>query len=178
MNAETIERLAMDRALGELNEDAAVLFDTYLAEHPEARVWAQGMSDTCAQTQRAIDSKTQDASKQAPHTRIHSHRSPRVHWARLGRWAALVAVSAGIGAAVGRWSQSQAPAPDHTVIRAASADGAQTHQQLLSGQDQGFWQSKALALLQTRPYETARSRDRQAGLWETYRQIRKERSHE
>ena len=37
MERETIERLAMDRTLGELDTDTTALFDAYLAEHPEVQ---------------------------------------------------------------------------------------------------------------------------------------------
>jgi hypothetical protein len=179
MNAERIERLAIDRALGELNEDAAVLFAAYLAEHPEAQEWAKGMSDTCAQTRKAIDRRTQDKNMENPSARTGSHWSPRVHWVRVGRWAALVAVSVGIGVTLGRWSRSPAPPAGYAAAQAGTvASASDGWQQVLSSQGQGFWQSKALALLQATPYEIPGSRDPQASLWDKYKQFRKERSHE
>lgn len=178
MNAERIERLAMDRALGELNEDAAVLFDTYLAEHPEVQEWAKGMSETCVHTRKAIDSKTQSESMVNPPASVRCPWSKRIHWARLGRWAALVVVSVGIGVTVGRWSRPQIPTSGGTVVRAQSVDGPDNWQQMLISQGGGFWQSKALALLQTRPYESPGSRKQQTSLWGRYKQLRKERSYE
>ncbi len=176
MKPEIVERLAIDRALGELNEDAAALFDMYLAEHPEAQERARRMSDTCTQTRRAIDRRTQEADIRSPSSRIRPHW---VHWTRAGRVAALVAISLGIGVTVGRWSQSSAPALGHAVVRAEPvASASDGWQQVLSSQGQGFWQSKALALLQTTPYTAAGSYASQTNLWGKYKQIRKEWSYE
>ena len=65
MERETIERLAMDLALGELNEDATTLFEAYLAEHTEAKRWAEPMTQTCIRTREAIMQKTQAAARLA-----------------------------------------------------------------------------------------------------------------
>ena len=58
MKRETIERLAIDVAAGELNEDAEALLDAYLAEHPQAKQWAEQMLTTYESTQEAIAEKT------------------------------------------------------------------------------------------------------------------------
>jgi hypothetical protein len=168
----------MDRALGELNEDTTVLFDTYLAEHPEAHAWAQGMSDICARTQRAIDSKTREESAVHHVAGTRRPQSRRIHWARFGRWAAVVVVSVSIGVTIGRWFRPQVPAQDSQVVQAEPAGSPENWQQVLSRQGQGFWQSKALALLQTTPYTAAESYASQTNLWGKYKQIRKERSDE
>jgi hypothetical protein len=178
MNVERIERLAIDRALGELNEDAIVLFDTYLAEHPEAREWAVRMSQACVQTRKAIDKRTQDQSVENPSVKIRRDRPTRIHWLGVGRWAALVAVFVGIGITVGRWSQPQVPAPGNRVVEAPASGDTRSWRQILSNQGQGFWESKALALLQTRPYKTAGPRGPQTSLWERFKQPRKERNYE
>jgi hypothetical protein len=178
MNAERIERLAIDRALGELTEDAAVLFDTYLAEHPQAQEWAGRMSEACAQTRRAIDRRTQGQGVENPSVRIRPDRPIRIRWLPLGRWAALVVVSVGIGVTVGRWSRPQVPAPDFSAVQAQPSGSTESWRRVLSNRRQGFWQSKALALLQTKPYPTAGPHDPQANLWEMYKQSRKERSYE
>jgi anti-sigma factor RsiW len=178
MNAERIERLAMDRSLGELNEDAAVLFDTYLAEHPEVQALAQSMSETCAQTRRAIDSKTREESAVHHVAGTRCPWSRWIHWARFGRWAAVVAVSVGIGVTIGQWSRPQVPAQDSQVVQAEPAGSPDDWQPVLSSQRQGFWQNKALALLQTRPYESSGSHEQQTSLWGRYKRLRKEPSHE
>ncbi len=178
MNAERIERLAMDRALGELNEDATVLFETYLAEHPEAQPWAQDMASTCAQTREAVDKKTHGQSTEDFPARMHWRWLTQIQWERVGRWAALVAVAAGIGVTVGRWSARHEPPADVMLVRAEPAGDSEGWQQVVNRQSQGFWQSKALALLQTKPYETPGSRERQMNFWLRYKQSRKERSYE
>lgn len=46
MNAQTLERLLLDRALGALTADTATLLDAYLAEHPAAAADAAGFDET------------------------------------------------------------------------------------------------------------------------------------
>lgn len=177
MDAERIERLAIDRALGELNEDAVVLLDTYLAEHPEAQPWARSMADTCARTREAIDKKTHNTDAG---NSVGGYRQPaRIHWARLGRWAALIAISLGIGAAVGRWSRPRFPVRDEKVAQAQSPVPApEGWRQLLASPGQGFWQRKALAMMESKPHEPAHSPRTQTGLWDRYRQFRREPSYD
>ena len=176
MDGERIERLAMDRALGELNEDAAALFDTYLAEHPEIQAQAKDMAEMCLQMRTAIDRKTLVPNTGRNHADTHRPWPSRVRWTHMGRWAALLLVAAGIGMTMGRWSQPRVPASDVTAVRSESDAGPDSEQQLLSRP--GFWQDKALALLQTTPYARTGSHDSETSLWGRYRQYRKERSHE
>ena len=55
MEREIIERLAVDLAAGELNEDVEALFRSYLAEHSEADKWAQDMLQVYEKTETAIE---------------------------------------------------------------------------------------------------------------------------
>ncbi len=177
MNAERIERLAIDRRLGELNEDAAVLFDTYLAEHHEARSWARSMSDTCAKARQAIDSRTKDKDAGTGLTMARPHWRAPIRWAHVGRWAAVVAVSVGIGVTAGRWMQPPVSGPKIIQTEPAgtvSAGWAQT----LGDSESSFWRGKALAMMKPQPYRTANVRDSQTSLWDRYRQFRKEPSYE
>ncbi|MHC4744736.1 MAG: hypothetical protein ACYS8Z_22710, partial [Planctomycetota bacterium] len=101
MNRETIERLAMDAAAGELSEDVEVLFGAYLAEHPEANEWAAGMTSIYEMTEAAIDAKTKGA---AP-PMVEKKSSVPINWFAAGRWAAVIAIAMFAGFSAGRWSQ-------------------------------------------------------------------------
>jgi hypothetical protein len=169
----------MDRALGELNEDAAILFDTYLAEHLEAQPWAQDVSAACVQTRAAVDRKTQDTDMEGQPERMPSHRLVRIQWAQVGRRAALVAISIGIGAAVGRWSRPEPVATERVIAQAEpDEETSSPWKRFVSNQRQGFWQGKAVAMLQSRPHLASNSPDAQASLWDKYKSTRKELSHE
>lgn len=176
MERETIERLAIDHALGELNADAAALFEAYLAEHAEARRWAEPMMKTCTQTREAIAKKTR------PDDAITWHEPARlrINRAALARWAAVIAVSALLGVTIGRWSRPpETQKPDTVVVRATTPDASpEGWQRVLSEPQQGFWQSKALAMLQSQPHEIPRPTKSESSLWDRYRQSRKERSRE
>ena len=178
MNAETIERLAIDRAMGELNEDATILLDTYLTEHPEAREWAENMSEICAQLRKTVEKRLKDAAVESPRARASYHQPIRVRLANVGRWAALIAISVGLGIVLGRWSRPQVQTIQYAAIPARSEAVTDVWQRIVSGQEHGFWQDKALALLQAKPDETPSSQDVRTSLWDRYRQFRKERSYE
>jgi hypothetical protein len=177
MERETIERLAIDCALGELNEDAAMLFEAYLAEHAEAKQWADPMMQTCLRTREAIAQKTHAAKAVVQPEPV---RLPWANWSTLGRWAAVIAVSAFLGVTVGRWSTpSQTRKPDTVVVRTAQPDaGPEGWRRVLSESGQGFWQTKAVAMLQSQPREIPGSTESGPSLWDRYRQFRKERSRE
>ena len=175
MKREAIERLAMDRALGELNEDATTLFEAYLAEHAEARQWAEPMTQTCTRTREAIARKTQPSSAQ-----LAPPKPFRVDWSVPARWAAVIAVAAILGAAVGRRSAPPPTQGPETVVvwTAPRQAGPEGWRRILNDSEQGFWQTKAVAMLQSQPREVPRSTESEPSLWDRYRQFRKERSHE
>jgi hypothetical protein len=177
MERDTIERLAIDRALGELDADILALFEAYLAEHDQARQWAESMGKTCGRTREAVTQKTRRDDAIAwpePVRRLPIHRIAMV------RWAAVIVVSALLGVTIGRWSSpSQMQTPETVVIRTATAGaGPEGWQKVLSEPQHGFWQSKALAMLESQPNEIPRQAEPRPGLWNRYRQFRKERSRE
>ncbi len=177
MERDTIERLAMDHALGELDPDTTVLFETYLAEHPEARQWAGPMGWICERTRDAIAQKTHRDVRVAQSERILSLPICRC---AIVRWAAVITVSTLLGVTVGRWTRVPAvQAPETVVVRAPAPDaGPEGWQRVLSEPEQSFWQSKAVAMLQSQPTEMPTPPESGPGLWDRYRQFRKERSRE
>jgi hypothetical protein len=178
MEREIIERLAIDRTLGELDADTVALLDAYLAEHDEARQWVQAMEQTCRQTRDAVVQKTQSV---APYRQLSlsSSRGPRgISWQTWGRWAAVILVSVGIGVTAGRWSRTPVSSTETVVVQAQSPEAGGGWRQLMSRPGRGFWETKAVAMMQVEPSETPRVRATQQGLWDRYRQSRKEWSYE
>ena len=178
MERETIERLAIDNALGELDADTAALFQSYLAEHAEARDWAQTMAQTCSRTREAVNKKTARIDPDHRVAGVDVHWPNTGRWWTLGRWAAVIVVSLAIGAALGRRSRPQVSAPETVVVQAQSTATQQGWKQILSKPERGFWETKAVAMLQPRTNEIPSIHPGRQGLWDRYRQQRKERSHE
>ncbi|MHC4517477.1 MAG: anti-sigma factor [Planctomycetota bacterium] len=170
MERETIERLAMDRALGELAADTTALFDAYLAEHPEVLPWAESMSQTCARTRAAVAEKTRAVpAKEAPReARVHRLRA--VPWRTLARWAAVILISLGIGAGLGRQSRPDVSTPHPVVVQAPPVPARADWEQIMGTSEDSFWQAKALAMVQPKVSELPRPRVARRGFWDRYRQ--------
>jgi hypothetical protein len=173
MERETIERLAMDRALGELDADATALLETYLAEHPEMQPWAEGMSQTCIRTGEAIAEKTQAVRAEDAQFETHVHRPRTVPWGTLARWAAVVLISLGIGAQLGRQSRPEGSAPRPHVVQAPPAPARAGWDRVMGTAKDSFWQTKALAMVQPKAHELPRPRAAHKGIWDRYRQTKK-----
>jgi len=179
MEREQIERLAIDSAAGQLNEDAQVLFEEYLAGHPEAKDWAQAMLWIYQKTEIAVTEKTKrafmpDAGMADAGTKPYS----KIHCLPIARWAAVVIFAALIGAAAGRWTKSPvllerpdqiAAYPDSPVNRAGPD---------IEFTGRSFWREKALAMFQAKPSAANTVSITGPTLWEKYRQFIKERHYE
>jgi hypothetical protein len=101
-----------------------------------------------------------------------------VRWARLGRWAAAVIVSLGIGAGAGRWLESNTLTSHPTVALERGRNTLQRDwRQVLNEPGKGFWESKATATLQSEPRRSSGSQESQPSPWEMLRQRQKERRH-
>jgi hypothetical protein len=176
MERQAIERLAMDVALGELNEDAAALLDAYLASHPEARPWAQQMKTVCARTQNAIDLKTRRNDTSICVPAAGGRRWTSIRWAGPLRWAAVVTISLLLGAAIGRRTEThETPSGPSVVIETTRDVGPRSWQEILAEPDKGFWGAKAAAMLHSKSYRGTSS---QPSLWQTLRQLQKGHDHE
>jgi hypothetical protein len=135
MNTETLERLLMDRALGELPEDSAKLLESYLALRPEHARLAIEIEEMIVQARRVLRPETQRKTEPLPPRRIV--RSPRGSTALpIHTWARRLAVAAAIGVSfyLGTWYE---PKP--------RLDGPETSQRmgrkdrLASGRPSNFW---------------------------------------
>ena len=177
MEREQIERLAIDSAAGELNEDVQALFDEYLAGHPETKTYVQDMLGIYEKTDAAVVAKTQPAVETDLNTaniNIRSH--PRVFRLSIARWAAVIIFAAFVGITVGRWSKSPVP-PDRTG-QIAAYPGPAVQQRSVDLGGNSFWRDKALAMMTSRPISIQEDYVTGPGLWERYREFIKEKHYE
>ena len=179
MKRDAIERLAIDSATGEMNEDAEALFRTYLSEHPEADSWALEMQETYRKTEETISAKTSDAAKADTRTAVVDTRPrPPIDWQPVARWAAVVLLAAFVGAVMGRWSKT--PAPLQKPVQVTALPGLTAERPGLNLDDIGesFWGRKAIAMFAAKPTMIGEAYITGPTLWEKYRQFLKERHYE
>ncbi len=178
MNRDAIERLAIDSAAGELNEDGQFLLEAYLAQHAEAKQWVEDMLQVYRLTQTAINSKTGSADASTAAVSINSGPPALIRWRPALRWAAIVCVAALVGAGAGRWSRAPITAgrPDRVAI-STIRPAAPTS---LGLQDAAgsFWRAKAAAMFEPRPYHQVNATLKPGGLWQKYEHYIKEKYHE
>ncbi len=178
MTREQVERLAMDRAAGELNPDAEALLEQYLATNPEARSWADEMAAAHTQTQAAIAARVEDLDTSVLVRPVHSTAgSDAGRWSILGR-AAVVLFAVLIGMGIGRWSQPPKITSKPTYLDADNTPAQKSLSVGLPGSVGGFWRGRALASLQTRPYRTKEVTRPKEGFWGRYKPSLKENSYE
>ncbi|MHC4086070.1 MAG: hypothetical protein ACYSWZ_17725 [Planctomycetota bacterium] len=173
MKREIIERLAIDSAAGELNEDALALFNAYLAEHPQAVQWAEDIAGVYKETEAAIDAKIGDAMPV-----IKTNHQLHLNWFSFGRWAAALIVAALIGFTGGRW-----PIDGETsMIAFTTSDRPGVQVKTISDLKEQyagtFWGNKVLALVEHTPSKRPKADLQDASFWKIYRQYKKEKSHE
>jgi len=179
MEHDAIERLAIDSAAGELNEDTEALFKEYLAEHPEANKLVDDMLGIYEKTDKAIVAKTKHAFRtDTSMADVGTKRHSMVYLLPIARWAAVVFFAAFIGIAVGRWSRSPVipERPDQVTAR---PDSSVPHRSFDPDNIGGsFWRKKALAMFQAKPSMAHAVSMTGPTLWEKYRQYLKERHYE
>ena len=177
MKREMIERLAIDSAAGELNEDTETLFRTYLAEHPELNKWADGMSLIYGKTEAALNKKTAGFNgeiKTEPVKIMHRQFNLRPFL----RWAAVIIFAACIGLLAGRWSKPDITIPLPNIVSAAP-ELSETQSGLgMMDVGEGFWRDKAVAMLISEKSVAASNIIRGDGLWDKYRKYIQEKGHE
>ena len=172
MNREIIERLAIDSAAGELNEDTEALLQFYLDEHPQAQQWAEDVRQIYNLTETAIQTKTahSDIGQVVPGI----SPVPWVKWLPVARWAAAIVFGIFIGFTAGRWeiptqTQKMAFRESNRVSKPV-----ETVSDLKVKYAGTFWGDKMLAMLERQP--SVGLRDIRS--WDTYRQYVKEKKHE
>ena len=178
MEREIIERLAIDSAAGELNEDAEALLEAYLAEHPEANQWTEDMLRIYQKTEATINAKTRSADAGVGIEVAEAKSVLQVNWLAVGRWAAVVFLAAFIGVGLGRWSKSEPITGKSGSATVLPSLMVKWPGYAVEDTARSFWRAKAIASLKPRPYRGHKAYMQFGGLWERYRQYIKEKSYE
>jgi len=176
MKREEIERLAIDSAVGELNEDAEALFQTYLTGNPQAKQWAEAVRQVYDETEAAIRTKTALAEGQKAAPRMTP--ALRLNWLPVARWAAAIILGTVIGFTAGRWEvtgQTQ-----RFVVREPDPNPkpVETVTDLKEKYVGTFWGDKMLALVENTARRQHKANLRDIRSWDTYRQYMKGKDHE
>ena len=155
MDRESIERLAMDRAAGELTADAEALLASYLAEHSESRAWAAAAEADYRLANKVIKSQciygkanyTINREYDTTHRSSVGRPGPRgAGRARsLGKWAAVVLAAAGAGWWAGqRLGRGEREVVE--VVRVVEArEGVPGAERKVGGGSGQFWRERVLA---------------------------------
>jgi len=168
MEREAIERLAMDSTAGQLNEDAEILLQEYLTEHPETKKWFLDMQKIYNKTQTTFDAKTAFI-KQPTANKLYT----KLSLVPILRWAAVIAIAVTLGAAAGRWSKPEAPQKQQQIT--ASSDMITKSQGIrLDDISEGFWRDKVMAMLNSSPAKIHRDYISGPSLWEKYNKYKGE----
>jgi len=192
---EIIERIAIDCAGGELNEDIQALFNAYLAQNEQGGRWAEDMLRTYETTEAAISAKTRavctgSVTPVPKSTLVLPLRHQRIeHWParRVAGWAAVLIFAAFIGAVIGRWSKPPVlPDRPASVVFGPSLKPGNVRPILTVKwpsyqlQDTGgsFWLTKAMAMLHATPDTINKDYVKGPTLWDEYRQFIKEKRYE
>ena len=178
MKRDAIERLAIDSAAGELNEDADALFRAYLAEHPQANQWAEDVLRIYQETEAAINAKIETADTGAERAGARAKPPSQVNWRPAARWAAAVIFGTLIGFTAGRYQTTERT---YRIARPEPARGTRQIRTVSDLQQKyagTFWGDKMLALLKQRPAQQYRADFQGAKLWDRYRQYIKEKNYE
>jgi len=178
MKRERIEKLAVDYAAGELNEDGQVLFKMYLAEHPEENRWAKDIMRIYEKTKAAIDAKTMDSGANDKRPFIKKNRLLLLKFKMLGHSAAAVVLGTLIGFSAGRWGITD------KMNRATLMEAGWAPRQVKTTSDLKekyagtFWGNKVLALLEHTPGQRHKADFQDIEFWYKYRQYIEEKRYE
>ena len=159
IDPEILERLLIDRALGELSPDAEALLEDYLAREPEASEKAEEIARTVGAARCAL----------APSEEVDSHALPplllygrwRFLW-RGGARAAALAACLLIGVGVGLWfSQSRQVIETQVEIAwvvAAQQSGREDSDGTEEANRSKIWSARRFYEAASRPARTKRAR--------------------
>ncbi len=178
MKREVIERLAMDSAAGELNEDMEAIFRVYLEEHPQAGQWAEDIAGVYKETAMSIDAKTSDAVAGSAMPVIKIDRLSRAKWCVIGRWAAALIVAVLIGFAGGRWTINGEMERIVFIKPERPAVEVKTISDLKEQYAGTFWGDKVLALVEHTSSERYKADFRDTSFRKIFRQYIKEKPDE
>jgi len=101
----TLERLLIDRALGEISPDADELLEAYLSREPEGRRLLAQINETVELAKRAVSAPMREQERLCPLRRV-AHLEMNARWRRFRKIAVasvllLACISSGFG--LGYW---------------------------------------------------------------------------
>jgi hypothetical protein len=167
MEREIIERLAIDSAAGELNEDVEALLRAYLAEHPEAGPDSEEMLRVYKETAAAVEAKTRGTDAGKPAVKMNRRTYPA--WRSFGRLAAALIFGALIGFAGGRRHTTGATGRVAFIKPQRPAEQVKTISDLKEEYAGTFWGDKVLALMEQKPGRRVKVDLPDVGFWQKYR---------
>ena len=170
MDREQIERLAIDSAAGQLNEDAEALLKEYLAEHSQANKWFLDIKEVYGKTQAAFDKKTASTKQPTEYKPFQ-----KISWLPVARRAAVLIFAVLLGATAGRWSKSLTPETNPQRITISQGP---TVERPSFNIGESFWRKKAIAMITSPSSKIQKDYVTGPKLWEKYRQFIKERNYE
>ena len=178
MERESIERLAIDSAMGELNEDAEMLLIEYLAEHSEAKQWSIEMLADYNMAASAVNTKTKET---ATTSRMTFVKKPKIlsglNWRPIARWAAVVVFASLVGMGFGRWSKEEGYYAKTSHEKIEHNLPVKRSVANVLRDDGSFWHKKAVAFLEPSKYPRRKPFIKKANLLELYRKS-KEMNHD
>lgn len=178
MERETIERLAIDSAAGQLNEDAEMLLGAYLAEHPEANKWSKEMLADYNMTASVVKAKTKEI---ATASRMTFAKKPkilsRVNWQPFAKWAAVVILASMIGIGLGRRSKEREFHANSSYENIKHDLPVKRSIAVVLNDDAGFWHKKAIAFLEPSKYPKRKPFTKNGNWWDNYHKL-KEKYHD
>ena len=178
MERDTIERLAIDLAAGELNEDAEALLRAYLSEHTEANKWAQEMLQVYEKTEAAIEAKTTSAYAGVEITAVSTKTLSPTRWWPVARLAAVVVFAIGVGFAVGRWSivtSTSKPVAARSTLRPVASHNLLDLKAKYEGT---FWADKIISSLEPKPHPKHKGNKWTGTFWSSLKPYMKEKHDE
>ena len=178
MEREAIERLTIDSAAGELNEDADALLKTYLTEHPEAKQWSKETLSVYNTAASVINAKTRKTPG-IPPVRAAKKTSALsiLNWQTIARWAAVLILASTAGIGIGRWSK------ETKFYTNSSVEEEELHSPIkgltfnIRNDDSDFWHRKVVAFLEPSTYPQQKPLLRNSNWQEQYYKL-KEKRHE
>lgn len=145
MDSNTLERLVMDRALGELEPDVTVLLDAYLEGRPAERQATEPIARTVQFAREALAEDLPTPAASWSVERINSRLQSRERWGVAGRFARLAAcVLIGVGVHMA-WTGRTAMKPADQTSGGSQMIAAVTPNpgvELTGTHNAGFWSVK------------------------------------
>lgn len=178
MERSAIERLVIDSASGELNDDAEALLGEYLAGHAEANRRAEEVRWIYEKTKAAIHTKTKNVGVDIEKAAAGTEPAQQVRWWPVARWAAAVVFAAIIGFNAGRREKSDTMYGPSSPEFASIPKQVKTVSDLKEKYAGTFWGDKMQALLERKPGQRYEANLRSVGFWDKYRQYIKEKYNE